>query len=80
MVIIRINVGRLLIRYSDWATGWMVWELNPSKGEIFCTCPDRPWGPPNLLYNGYWVFPGGKEQPGCDADPLPPSTAVVMKG
>jgi hypothetical protein len=22
-------------------------------GEIFRTCPDRPWGPPSLLYNGY---------------------------
>jgi len=21
-------------------------------GEIFCTRPDRPWGPPSLLYNG----------------------------
>ena len=30
-------------------------------GEIFRTCPDRPWGPPNLLYNGYRVFPGGEE-------------------
>ena len=29
-------------------------------GEIFRTCPDRPWGPPGLLYNGYRVFPGGK--------------------
>jgi hypothetical protein len=29
-------------------------------GEIFLTCPDRPWGPPSLLYNGYWVLPGGK--------------------
>jgi hypothetical protein len=28
-------------------------------GEIFLTCPDRPWGPPSLLYNGYRVFPGG---------------------
>jgi hypothetical protein len=27
-------------------------------GEIFRNCPDRPWGPPNLLYNGYRVFPG----------------------
>ena len=27
-------------------------------GEIFLTCPDRPWGPPSLLYNGYQVFPG----------------------
>jgi len=22
--------------------------------------PDRPWGPPILLYSGYRVFPGGK--------------------
>jgi hypothetical protein len=21
-------------------------------GEVFRTCPDRPWGPSNLLYNG----------------------------
>ena len=30
-------------------------------GEIFRTPPDRPWDPPSLLYNGYRVFPGGKE-------------------
>ena len=29
--------------------------------------------------NGYRVFPGGKERPGRDADPSPPSSAVVMK-
>ena len=28
-------------------------------------------GPPNLLYNGYQVFPGGKERPGRDADSSP---------
>jgi len=28
-------------------------------GEIFHTLPDRPWGPPSLLYNGYHVFPVG---------------------
>ena len=27
--------------------------------RIFRTPPDRPWGPPSLLYNGYRVsFPG----------------------
>jgi len=52
---------------------------NPGGGEIFRTCPDRPWGPPSLLYDGYRVFPGGKERPGCDADPSLPSRAVVMK-
>ena len=42
---------------------------NPGAGEIFRTCPDRPWGPLSLLYNGYRVFAGGKERPGRDADP-----------
>ena len=52
---------------------------NPGGCEIFRTCPEQPWGPPSLLYNGYRVFPGGKERPGRDADPSPPSIAVVMK-
>ena len=30
------------------------------RGEIFRTCPDRPWGPPSLLYSGYRVIPGVK--------------------
>jgi hypothetical protein len=34
--------------------------IEPGGGEIFHTCPDRPWGPPCLHYNGYRVFPGGK--------------------
>ena len=46
-------------------------------GEIFRTCPDRPWGPPSLLYNEYRVFPGGKVRPGRDADPSSPSSAEV---
>jgi hypothetical protein len=32
-------------------------QLNTFNNKI---CPDRPWGPPSLLYNGYRVFPGGK--------------------
>ena len=52
----------------------------PVGGEIFRTCPDRPWGPTSLLYNGYLVFPGGRERPRRDADPSPPSSAVVIKG
>jgi len=50
------------------------------RGKIFRICPDRPWGPASLLYNGYRVFPGGKERPGHDADPSPTSSAVVKKG
>jgi hypothetical protein len=49
-------------------------------GQIFRICPDRPWGPPSLLYNGYRVFPGGKKRPGRDADSSPTSSAVIKKG
>jgi hypothetical protein len=35
-------------------------KKNLGWGEIFSTRPDRPWGLPSLLYNGYWVIPGGK--------------------
>ena len=48
----------------------------PVGGGIFRICPDRPWGPPTLLCNVYRVFPRGKERPGRDADPSPPSSAV----
>jgi len=56
--------------------GWTVRGSNPGGGEIFRTCPDRIWGSPSLLYNGYRIFPGGKERPGCKADPSPPSSSV----
>jgi hypothetical protein len=39
-----------------------------------------PGPPPSLLCCGYGFFPGGKEGPGHDADPSPPSRATVMKG
>ena len=47
-------------------------------GEIF-RHPDRPWGPPSLLYNGYRVFPGGIVRPGRAADHSTLSSAVVME-
>jgi len=28
--------------------------------RFFRTRPDRPWGPPSLLYSWYRLFPGGK--------------------
>jgi len=40
-------------------------------GEIFRTYPDQPWGPPSFLYNGYRVFPGGKNRPGLTLTPQP---------
>ena len=39
----------------------------------------KSWSPPNLLYNEYRVFPGGKERPEHDTDSSPLSSAAVMK-
>ena len=38
-------------------------------GEIFRTYPDRPWGPPSLLYSGYRFFPGVKSGWGVTLTP-----------
>jgi len=43
---------------------------NPGRDEIFHTCPDRSWGPPSLLYNGYKVFPGGTGALGLTPTPF----------
>ena len=56
----RKDVGRdssvgIATRYGAGRSG----DRIPVGGEIFRTLPDRPWGPPSLLYNGYRVFPGG---------------------
>ena len=60
------------------ATDWTVRRSNPSGGEIFRTCPDRPCGPPSLPYNGYRVsFPGVK-RPGRGVD-HPPHLAPRLK-
>jgi hypothetical protein len=55
------NMKQYILRsHEQLAIGWTVRGSNHGGGEIFHTCPDRPWGPPNLLNNGYRVFPGGK--------------------
>ena len=61
------------------ATGWTVRELNPGEGEIFRTHPDRPCGPPSLVYSGYRVcFPGAKRL-GRGLNHPPPSNAEVKE-
>jgi len=73
------RVGQVAQSVWQLATGWTVRVSNPGGGELFRTCPDRPWGPLSILYNGYRVFPGSKERLGRDADPSHPSSAVVKK-
>jgi len=50
---------------------------NPGGDEIF-RLSRLALGPPNLLYNGYRVFPGGKVRPGRAADHSSPFSATVM--
>jgi hypothetical protein len=43
---------------------------HPSRTALGPTQPPVQW---------YRVFPGDKERPGCNADPSPPSSTVVME-
>jgi len=43
--------------------GWMVRDRIPG-GTRFSARPDRPLVTPSLLYNGYRVFPGGRDDRG----------------
>jgi len=55
---------------------WTFRGSNHGEGEIFFTCPDRPWGPPSLLYNRYRVIPGGKAAGTWRWSPTPPGVEV----
>jgi len=59
--------------------GCMTQGLNPS-GARFSTPVQTGLGAhPASCTMGTGSFPGGKEQLGCDADPSPPSSAMVKK-
>jgi len=47
--------------------------------EIFRTPPDRPWGPPSFLYNGYQVSLAEVKPPGGGVDHPTPSSADVKE-
>jgi hypothetical protein len=42
--------------------------------------PDRPWGPPGQLSNGYQSSFRVNKRPGHEADHLPPSNVAVKNG
>jgi hypothetical protein len=59
----QITVNLLLVlsyQYSDLATGRIIGFRFPARAGIFSSLPhpDRLWGPPSLISNGYrWLFP-----------------------
>jgi hypothetical protein len=59
------------------------WGSNPGGSwEFFSSLPrpERLWGPPSLLSNGYHgIFPWGVRRSGRDADHSPPSSAEVKE-
>jgi hypothetical protein len=62
---------------QHWATGWMIGGSSPGRGwEFFSSppCPERLWGPPSLLSNGYQ---GLLKRLRREADYSPPSSAEV---
>ena len=49
-----------LSRYSDSLRAGRFGNRMPVGTRFSTPVRTGPGGPPNLLYNGYWVFPGGK--------------------
>jgi len=58
------------------STGWTVRESNPSVSDIFRTRPERPWGPPSVLYNAYRVLLGGRAASRLTLNTLPSRVEV----
>ena len=63
-------------RYSYQLQAGRSGDRIPVEARFSVPVQTGPGAHPSLLYNGYRVFPGGKERPGRDADPSPPSSAV----
>ena len=72
----RVSVIGITTRHvldDRWIESW--WGC-----EIYRTLADWPWDSPNLLHNGYWVFPGRKSGRGVLCwPPTPTSTEVKEK-
>ena len=62
---------------SDWLRAERSVDRIPVEARFSASVQTGPGAPSSLLYNGYWVFPGGKEWPGRETDPSPPSSDMV---
>ena len=69
-----------VVGISDWLRAGRSGDRIPVGGQIFRTCPDRPWGPLSLVYNEYRVFPGVKSGCGVTLTPHPLLVPWSRKG
>ena len=70
---------RWLSRYSDQAPGCII-EFESQQVKTFLAFPNRPnraWGPPNSLHNGYRRFSPGVKRLGREAHHSPASNVEV---
>jgi hypothetical protein len=73
----KVSRGSSVSTVSDYGLDGRGSIPDRGRGFVFLPLgPGRLWGPPSLLYNRY---PGGKGQPGSDADHSPPSSVEVKK-
>jgi hypothetical protein len=78
VIIIIIMWARERIRYSTSAWAALSGDRIPVGGDIFRTCPGRPWDPPSLPYSGHRVYFPDVKRPGRGIDhPPTPSSAEV---
>jgi hypothetical protein len=66
-------------QYSDSLHAGQAADRVPVGGDIFPISPNRSWGPPSLLYNGYWFSFQRVKRPRRDLNHQPTSSAEVKE-
>ena len=67
-------------RYSDWLGAGRFGDRIPVEARFSEPVQTGPGAHPASCTMGTGSFPGGKERPEREAEPSPPSSAVVKKG
>jgi len=75
---LRLCTGRTAHRRSR-GIALLFLDQGTRRDEGSALRPGRSLPPGKTRYPLYKIFLGGKERPGCDADPSPPSSAVAKK-
>lgn len=73
-----------ILVYRSWGSTFGINQTarssDAARGKIFLSSPkhpDRPWGPPSLLFSGYWGFCPEVKRQGREANLSPQSSAEI---